>query len=172
MRHQATIAYLGLGSNLSQPQQQICRALQEISVLPQLLLQQTSRFVHSAPQGVMPAQPDFVNAVCQVATTLSARSLLQDLLAIEQQLGRVRLQQDGPRVIDLDLLLYGACRIAEQDLQVPHPRLHLRRFVLEPLLDVAPAIAIPGLGPAAEFLPACLDQRLQWLAAEPVQDVI
>ncbi|HED13522.1 MAG TPA: 2-amino-4-hydroxy-6-hydroxymethyldihydropteridine diphosphokinase [Gammaproteobacteria bacterium] len=172
MRHQAAIAYLGLGSNLCIPERQIGLALREISLLPRLQLQQVSRFVCSAPQGGVQSQPDFVNAVCKITTTLTAHTLLQELLVLEKQLGRVRLLQDGPRVIDLDLLLYGDVVIQEQGLIVPHPRLYQRRFVLEPLLDITPTVVIPGHGPATALLPACLGQRLEWLSTEPEREVI
>jgi len=168
----ATTAYLGLGSNLCVPSQQIMLALQKIARLPQLQLQQNSRLVCSAPQGHVCTQPDFVNAVCEITTTLTAHALLKEILTLEKQLGRVRLLPDGPRVIDLDLLLYCDTIIQDELLTVPHPRMHERRFVLQPLLEIAPAIVISGLGPAAEYLTPCLDQRLEWLQAEPVRQVI
>jgi len=166
MQLKATIAYLGLGSNLQQPQQQIVMALQKLTITPELELRKVSGFVQSAPQGNIRSQPDFINAVCCISTKLTAHALLEELLDLELELGRVRLEPDGPRVIDLDLLLYGQSVIRDHDLTVPHPCLHQRRFVLQPLLEIAPDISIPGLGPACDYLQRCMNQRVDVINAE------
>ncbi len=172
MHGQPTTAYLGLGSNLCEPRRQLKLALDAIAVLPGLDLQRVSRLVCSSPQGTVLDQPDFINAVCEITTTLQAKALLNQLLVLEKRLGRVRLIQDGPRIIDLDLLLFGQQTIDENVLILPHPRLHLRRFVLEPLLDIAPDIVIPGLGLARDLLSACENQQLSWLQPEYIGKVI
>ena len=98
------------------------------------------------PVGGPPGQIDYLNAVAEVQTDLPAAELLHTLLAIEQRLGRERVERHGPRTIDLDLLLYGDEVISEPGLEVPHPRLHLRSFVLEPLAEIAPGVVHPTLG--------------------------
>jgi 2-amino-4-hydroxy-6-hydroxymethyldihydropteridine diphosphokinase len=110
-----------------------------------------SSLYRSLPVGYA-AQPDFINAVAELDTELVARSLLERLLSIERTQGRVRTIPNGPRILDLDLLLFGAERIDEQGLSVPHPRMHERAFVLVPLLEIAPSVSVPGHGSAAALL--------------------
>jgi 2-amino-4-hydroxy-6-hydroxymethyldihydropteridine diphosphokinase len=107
------------------------------------------------------AQPDFVNAVAALDTELDAHALLRELQALEAGHGRRRGFANAPRTLDLDLLLFGDERIAETDLVVPHPRMHERAFVLEPLVEVAPDAQIPGRGKAQALLAGCADQNVQ-----------
>jgi 2-amino-4-hydroxy-6-hydroxymethyldihydropteridine diphosphokinase len=148
-------AFIGLGSNLSQPATQVRRAMDELESLPDTTVVARSGTYRSAPMG--PAdQPDFANAVVGILTQLSPRQLLGELLALEQRLGRGgRAQRWGPRIIDLDLLVYDAVEISEPGLVVPHPGLAERRFVLQPLADIAPDLMIPGLGRVSKILKVC-----------------
>ncbi len=157
----AHTAYVGLGANLGDAQQTLRRALQALAALPQTRVQAASGFYRSAP--VDAAGPDFVNAVARLHTALAPHALLDQLQRIEQRFGRERPYRNAPRTLDLDLLLHGSARIDDARLQLPHPRLHRRRFVLEPLLELAPTLSLPGLGPAAALLPA--------LAAQPVSRI-
>ena len=156
-------AVVGLGSNLAHPHRQIARALCAIMRLPRTRLLAVSRNYVSAPVGCGDPQPDYVNAVAIVATALPPRALLARLLSIERARHRRRSPGDAPnaaRTLDLDLLLYGARRIAIRDLTVPHPRMQERAFVLRPLGDVAPASIIPGRGLARHFLRNVRAQRV------------
>jgi 2-amino-4-hydroxy-6-hydroxymethyldihydropteridine diphosphokinase len=157
----ATVAYIGLGANLGDAPASLQDALYRIARLPDTELLQSSRLWRSAP--VDATGPDFYNAVAQVSTHLDAETLLACLHEIEAAHGRERPYRNAPRTLDLDLLMYGNAVIATAHLVVPHPRMHVRRFVLGPLLELAPEIAIPGIGPAAAALAAITDQ-----AAEPV----
>ena len=139
-------AYIGLGSNLDAPGAQVEGALRELDALPQTRLIARSRLYRTAPWGGI-AQPDFINAVAALDTHLDAHRLMRELLAIEHRAGRRRDgERNGPRVLDLDLLLYGEEQFAEVDLQIPHPRLHERAFVLVPLAEIAPDLIVPGHG--------------------------
>lgn len=156
-------AVVGLGSNLAHPRRQLARALRAITRLPRTGLLAVSRNYVSAPVGCGDPQPDYVNAIAIVATALAPRALLARLLAIERSQHRRRSAGDAPnaaRTLDLDLLLYGARRIATRDLTVPHPRMHERAFVLRPLIDVAPASIIPRRGLARRFLRNVRGQRI------------
>jgi len=142
-----TRAFVGLGSNLGDREATILRALARLQDEPELRLVRVSSLRETEPVGYVD-QPQFLNGVAELETELPARDLLTRLLAIERELGRTRGEGPplGPRTIDLDLLLYGEDTIAEAGLQVPHPRMHMRRFVLEPLAEVAPDLVIPGHG--------------------------
>lgn len=140
-------AYIGLGANLGEAANTLQVALQAIGLLPESRLLAASPLYRSAPVGYLD-QPDFVNAVACIETTRPALQLLTDLQALEEQSGRQRTFRNAPRTLDLDLLLYGDCVLNEPDLELPHPRMHQRGFVLVPLLDIAPNIIIPGVGPA------------------------
>lgn len=153
-RHDAWIA---LGSNLQDPAAQIRSAFAALDAVPSTRVVAKSSLYRSTPWGHAD-QPDFVNAVARVATELSAPDLLATLLAIEHLRGRVRTIPNGPRILDLDLLLYDDARIAEPDLIVPHPRMHQRAFVLVPMLEIETGIAVPGIGSAREIL-SHLDTR-------------
>src|SRR4051794_5146959 len=146
----ATTAYVALGSNLGDRTQSLDRA---VALLRQhVAVTKVSTYRETAPVGGPAGQGPYLNAVAEVQTDLAARDLLGVLLAIEDQLGRVRTERWGPRTLDLDLLLYGLDVIAEPDLTVPHPRLHERRFVLEPLVEIAPLAIHPILQSTAADL--------------------
>lgn len=149
-----TIAYIALGSNLDGPQQHIERAPRDIAALAKTTLLKTSPLYRTAPIG--PAgQPDFINAVCSIETALPPTTLLQALQQIEQQHGRLRKAHWGPRTLDLDILLYGRQHIATDALQVPHPRMAERNFVLKPLLDLDDTLRLPDGTPLAKLLANC-----------------
>jgi len=157
-------AYIGLGSNLSDPVDQLQRALIELDRMPDTHLVRRSSLYRSAPIGKVD-QPDFLNAVALVETQLSARALLGALLAIENAHGRARTELNGPRTLDLDLLLFGEKVIREPGLEVPHPRMHERAFVLWPLAEVEPQAQVPGRGKIAQLLAAVADQRVNRIDA-------
>ncbi len=158
----AVQVFIALGANIAQPAKQIRRAVALICLLPQTRLVKTSSFYCTAPVGYAD-QPDFINAVVELRTSLSAEELLESLLAIESALGRERTIPNGPRTIDLDLILYGEQTIEEKELVVPHPRMHERAFVLIPLTEIAPDVIIPGIGPASAQLTSVADQSLKRL---------
>jgi len=143
-------AYIGLGSNLGDRDATIRAA---IASLPGVVA--VSKLRETEPVGVVD-QPRFLNGAARLETELSARQLLDALLAVERELGRERRERWGPRTIDLDLLLYGNETLDEPGLTVPHPHLHERRFALEPLAELDPELVIPGRGPVA-VLVAALD---------------
>lgn len=158
-------AYIGLGSNLDNPVQQIESAQQQIAGLPQVELVAHSPLYRSSPVGPQD-QPDYVNAVTHIITRLAPLELLQQLQAIENAHGRLRLVRWGARTLDLDVLLYGAQLIDLPTLQVPHPELPRRAFVLYPLADVAASdLSIPGKGTLNQLLAQCPADGLQRLAA-------
>ncbi len=157
------IAFIGLGSNLEDPPGQLQRALAAIAKLPDTQLLAQSSLYRSAPLGY-PDQPDFVNAVANIATTLTPQVLLQALLQIEHQHGRERTFRNAPRILDLDVLLYDDVQLHEPGLTIPHPQMHLRAFVLLPLLEIAPDSSIPGIGRAELALVKCQNQILERLA--------
>ena len=146
-----TVAYIGLGSNLDNPAEQITVAMDELSVLPETSLVRCSSLYRSAPLGPQD-QPDFINAVVKLQTGLTADKLLEQLQQIEKTHGRIRTVHWGPRTLDLDLLLFGNMRIKTENLTVPHPHIAERGFVLSPLLEIDPAIDIPGRGSASDLL--------------------
>ena len=147
-------AYIGLGSNLDNPEWQLERALRALGDIPDTRLAARSSFYRSAPLGPGD-QPEFINAVALLETSLPARQLLGSLQSIENNQGRIRDGQKwGPRTLDLDLLLYGAELIDDAELTVPHREIRHRNFVLLPLLELAPELEIPGLGKADELLEA------------------
>jgi 2-amino-4-hydroxy-6-hydroxymethyldihydropteridine diphosphokinase len=141
-----TLAYVGLGSNLGDREATIRRA---IAALPGVLA--VSELRETDPVGVT-AQPAFLNGAIALETELSPRELLETLLAVERQLGRERRERWGPRTIDLDVLLYGGETVDEPGLTVPHPRLHERRFALEPLAELDPELVVPGRGRVSDLL--------------------
>jgi 2-amino-4-hydroxy-6-hydroxymethyldihydropteridine diphosphokinase len=156
-------AYVGLGSNLGHPRRRLARAVSALARLPRTRLVAHSGNYVSAPLGTSGPQPDYVNAVAVVSTALGSSAMLERLQAIERRLGRRRVPgqpRNAPRVLDLDLLLYGRVRACRPGLTVPHPRMHERAFVLRPLLDVAPAVTIPGRGAARSWLPRTRGQRI------------
>lgn len=156
-------AYVGLGSNLHGPAGQLQTAIELLARLPATRLIAHSSLYRSAPFGGV-EQPDFVNAAAALLTRLSARQLLVELKQIEARRGRdggdVRW---GPRVLDLDLLVYGSQTIAEDGLVVPHPGIAERNFVLFPLLELAPELHVPGLGRLASLPVNTLEPRIEKL---------
>ncbi len=145
-------AYIGIGSNLGERELTIRDALELLAADPELEVEAVSSIRETDPVGMVD-QPRFLNAAIRLATDLAPYPLLERLLAVEQQLGRVRTgERYGPRTIDLDLLLYGDEIVDEPGLRVPHPRLAERRFVLEPLAELDPGLVVPGLGPVQGLL--------------------
>lgn len=138
-------AYIGLGSNLGEREDNIRAALEAIADLPDTDLVRVSSLYDTEPVGEV-EQPNFLNAALVVDTELDARTLLWNLMLIEKRLGRVRAQRWGPRTIDLDLLLYGDELIEDDDLRVPHPEIIRRSFVLVPLVELEPRLVHPGTG--------------------------
>lgn len=157
------IAFVGLGSNLEDPRSQLLRAFAELEALPNTRLVARSSLYRSAPLG-NPDQPEFVNAVAKIATALTPQALLQALLQIEHRHGRERIFRNAPRTLDLDVLLYDDVQLHEHGLTIPHPQMHLRAFVLQPLLEIAPDAGIPGIGRAATALEGCRDQVLEMIS--------
>jgi 2-amino-4-hydroxy-6-hydroxymethyldihydropteridine diphosphokinase len=157
--------FVGLGSNLGGDESARCarltRALREIGELPGTRVVAASSPWRSAP--VDAEGPDFVNAVAELCTALEPGVLLRALHDIEVRHGRERPFRNAPRTLDLDLLLHGQRRVDTPVLVLPHPRLHLRAFVLEPLAEVAPDLALPGLGALAAWRARAADQRLERL---------
>jgi 2-amino-4-hydroxy-6-hydroxymethyldihydropteridine diphosphokinase len=141
-----TLAYIGLGSNLGDREETIRRAVELLGAA------RVSTLIETEPWGYAD-QPRFLNAVAELETDEPPRALLARLLEIELELGRTREgPRYGPRTIDLDLLLYGDDRLDEPGLGLPHPRLHERAFVLEPLAELAPELVVPGFGPVKALL--------------------
>lgn len=146
-----TRAFVGLGANLGDREATIRAALGRLAATAGVELVAVSEFRQTDPWGPVP-QPRYVNAAAELETTLTPRELLQTLLSIEQELGRVRgSERYGPRTIDLDLLVYGDVVVVDDELEVPHPRLADRAFVLDPLSDLDPELVIPGRGTVAEL---------------------
>jgi 2-amino-4-hydroxy-6-hydroxymethyldihydropteridine diphosphokinase len=148
-----TRSFVGLGANLEDPRAQIERALELLADEDGIEVVAVSTLRETDPVGYED-QPRFLNGAAELRTALPPRKLLERLLAIERSLGRVRGEgpRFGPRTIDLDLLLYGDRIVRQEGLEVPHPRLHERRFALEPLAELDPALEIPGRGPVQALL--------------------
>ena len=146
-----TTAFVGIGSNLGDRETNLRRAIELLTAEDGIEVVAVSEVRETEPVGPVEQGP-FLNGVVQVETTLPPGDLLERLLSVESRLGRVRAERWGPRTIDLDLLLYGSERVDEPGLTVPHPRLHERRFALEPLLDLDPTLEIPELGPISTLL--------------------
>ena len=158
-----SLVYVGLGSNLDHPRRRLARAMRALARLPRTRLLAASGNYVSAPIGADEPQPDYVNAVAMLRTALGPGAMLRRLTAIERRHGRRRVpgeRRNAPRVLDLDLLLYGRRRFSGSRLTVPHPRMHERAFVLRPLLDIAPAVTIPGRGAARRWLSLTRGQRI------------
>jgi len=143
--------FVGLGSNLDRPVSQVRDALRELDGLPDTRLLRRSPLYRSAPLGP-PGQPDYINAVAMLETRLMPDALLDLLQGIERRHGRMRGERWGPRTLDLDLLLFADRRIDSERLQVPHPEISRRPFVLVPLHDIAPELIVPGVGPLSELV--------------------
>lgn len=151
-------AFVALGGNLGPVEKRLPAVMAELDALPKTRLLRASSLYRTAPVGYAD-QPDFINAVVMLETGLPAPDLMAALLALETRHGRVRTRPDGPRTLDLDLLLCDDLVMAGDGfLRLPHPRMHQRAFVLVPLLEIAPDCELPGLGAASGFLPHCADR--------------
>lgn len=137
-------AYIGLGSNLSDRQANIVEAIRRLSSIPEIAVINSSSLYETEPVGYKD-QGWFINTVIEVSTILSPRRLLDMCLMIEDDMGRIRRIQKGPRKIDIDILIYDGVIVDEEDLKIPHPAMHERRFVLIPLLEIAPHLDHPIL---------------------------
>jgi 2-amino-4-hydroxy-6-hydroxymethyldihydropteridine diphosphokinase len=147
-----TLAYVGLGANLGEREATLQRAVELLAEEPEIEVVSTSELRETDPVGVVD-QPRFLNGAVGLETSLSARELLDALLRVERILGRVRAgPRWGARTVDLDLLLYGDEVVDEPGLHVPHPRLHERRFALEPLAELDPGLVVPGQGRVSALL--------------------
>jgi len=153
------LVYVGLGANIGEPRRQIQVAIEELEKLPCTRVVLASSIYKSAPLGKVD-QPDFLNAVVQLETGLPPEALLDRLQDIEHRHGRERPFAGAPRTLDLDLLLYGNRSIDSPRLTVPHPRMHERAFVLEPLLELDAQISVPGKGLARALRSACGAQTI------------
>jgi 2-amino-4-hydroxy-6-hydroxymethyldihydropteridine diphosphokinase len=151
---QPVVAYIGLGSNLQNPASQLQQALQALAAIPACRLLSHSSLYGSAPMGPQD-QPDYVNAVAALKTSLTAEQLLDQLQGIENHQGRVRKERWGARTLDLDLLLFGDQIINTERLVVPHVGIAERSFVLYPLQEIAPGLVIPGMGALKDLVKRC-----------------
>lgn len=162
-------AYIGLGANQGDTAATLAAAVESLKSVERSGFVAVSGFYRTAP--IDAPGPDFLNAVVCIDTELEPYSLLLHLLDIEMMLGRKRRtgsgQKNAPRKVDLDLLMVGDLIMRSTPLTLPHPRLHERAFVLRPLLDLAPDLVLPGLGPAAGFLARIGDQRVEPVATPP-----
>ena len=157
-------AWIGLGANLGEPVVALRGALEALAALDACKLLRHSSLYRTTPIGPgVENQPDYINAVAELSTMLSAQALLDALFSIEAHFGRERSARNAARTLDLDLLLYGDTRIDTPSLVVPHPRMHERAFVLSPLAELAPQATIPGRGRVADLLAALDDQGIRRL---------
>jgi 2-amino-4-hydroxy-6-hydroxymethyldihydropteridine diphosphokinase len=160
-----TQVFIGLGGNIGDPQEAMRQALHRLSSEPMVVLRAVSSLYRTPPWG-RTDQPDFLNAVAELETSLSARALLDLCLQTEHALKRVRGERWGPRVIDMDILWFGGRAVEEEGLQLPHPRMEDRAFVMVPLAEIAPDLPLRA-GVTASAVAAKLDQGGISLAAEP-----
>ncbi|WP_366918256.1 2-amino-4-hydroxy-6-hydroxymethyldihydropteridine diphosphokinase [Accumulibacter sp.] len=158
------LAFVALGANLADPVAQVRAAHEALGELPQSTVTRLSSLYRTEPVGIR-GQPDFINAVAALHTALGAGQLLDALFAVERRFGRLREFRNAPRTLDLDLLLYDQLVLDSPRLSLPHPRMHLRAFVLAPLVEIAADCRIPGRGLAAAWLTAVSRQRIERLAA-------
>lgn len=161
-----SLVYLGLGANLGQPEASLCAAAASIAAWPEVSQARLSSRYRSAP--IDSSGDDYVNAVLEIDTSLAALTLLERLQALELQHGRERPYHNAPRTLDLDILLYQQQELKTARLNLPHPRLHLRAFVLLPLLELAPDIHIPGLAAAQHYLASVADQAISLIPGSQV----
>ena len=144
-------AFIALGANLENPVRQVQQAISELAGIEQTRVLAVSSLYRTAPVGYSD-QPDFINAVATLQTGLSPHELLDALHVIERRHGRQRSVRNAPRTLDLDLLMYGTRVVREENLTLPHPRLHERAFVLLPLAEIAPDAQLPGRGPLSQLI--------------------
>jgi 2-amino-4-hydroxy-6-hydroxymethyldihydropteridine diphosphokinase len=158
------LAYIGCGSNLGHSRQTLFQADREIDQLADTCVTRTSAVYRSSPVGVSETQPDYLNSVIELQTSLSSRELLAEMMAIEARHGRVRSSTSNQaRTLDLDLLLYGNETRTDSDLTLPHPRIQDRAFVLYPLHELEPGLEIPGHGRVSDLLAAVAEQDIEKL---------
>jgi 2-amino-4-hydroxy-6-hydroxymethyldihydropteridine diphosphokinase len=155
-------AFVGIGSNLGDAQDHVRRALKQLATLARTTLTAKSSMFRTAPLDA--DGDDYINAVAQIDTALTAEELLHELQTLENAAGRERPYPNAPRTLDLDLLLYGRQIISGNALAVPHPRMLQRAFVLIPLLQIDPLITIPGKGPAHDFVQDVAEQKIHKIA--------
>ncbi|NLF55738.1 MAG: 2-amino-4-hydroxy-6-hydroxymethyldihydropteridine diphosphokinase [Thauera phenolivorans] len=153
-------AYVAFGANLGDPRKAFALACARLAALPRTGIVARSSLYRSAPVGVED-QPDYINAVIALDTALAPRALLEALLSIEAEGGRTRDFHRAPRTMDLDLLLHDDIVLDEPGLQLPHPRMHERAFVLQPLAEIAPTATIPGHGSVQSLLAGVADQSIE-----------
>ena len=166
---EGTLAYIGIGANLDDPPAQCRQAVERLSGVSGITLERVSSFYRTEPvipesagrkqRGELEKQNWFVNAAAEIRTVLSPRDLLKELQHIENSMGRIRTIKGGPRIIDLDLLLYGQEIYEEEGLTVPHPEMHRRLFVLEPLCEIASYLIHPAFGVSMRGLKDRLDDN-------------
>ncbi len=144
-------AFVALGANLENPVRQVQQAISELGAIEYTRVLAISSLYRTAPVGYAD-QPEFINAVVKLKTGLSPHELLDALHVIENRHGRQRSVRNAPRTLDLDLLMYGSREVTEDDLTLPHPRMHERAFVLLPLAEIAPDVQIPGRGPLSQLI--------------------
>lgn len=154
-----TLVYVGLGANLGDAKAVLADAYAELQRLPETRGHRCSPWFRTAP--IDSSGPDYLNAVVCFDTTLSPQALLEALQRIEHAHGRERPYRNAPRTLDLDVLLYGQQSIATPSLTIPHPRMHQRAFVLQPLAALAPEVVIPGRGSVSSLLPQVADQACE-----------
>ena len=166
----ALTAYLGLGANLGEREVHLARAVHLLAESPAVQISRSSSIYQTAPWGYL-EQPDFLNSVLEIETTLEPVALLELTQSIERQIGRQPGIRFGPRLIDIDILLYGeqSIRLEEPDLQIPHPRMHLRAFVLVPLAELAPALVVPNFSARVKELRDGVDGKEGVILWDPAQ---
>lgn len=158
-------AFVALGSNLANPTAQVEKAFVALGHLPHSRLIKKSSLYQTAPVDCIDAAPDFINAVAEIETELSAEMLLDAIHAIENSAGRERPYINAPRVLDCDLLLYENMTLNSAKLTLPHPRMHTRGFVLLPLFEIAPHISIPNHGKIAQLITPAISLGIKKLPA-------
>ena len=166
----ALTAYLGLGANLGEREVHLARAVHLLAESPAVQISRSSSIYQTAPWGYL-EQPDFLNSVLEIETTLEPVALLELTQSIERQIGRQPGIRFGPRLIDIDILLYSeqSIRLEEPDLQIPHPRMHLRAFVLVPLAELAPALVVPNFSARVKELRDGVDGKEGVILWDPAQ---
>ena len=163
------VVYLGLGSNLNEPLQQLATALHALAAMQDTSILKVSKIYQSEPQEVE-AQPDFYNQVVKIKTKLTPKALLRAIHEIEDEQGRVREECYGPRTLDIDILLYGDLLLETEDLMIPHPKLEQRLFFLKPLHEVAPFLFTPDGISIRELMEAISDQSVVALPSDEDED--
>ncbi|MBO68415.1 MAG: 2-amino-4-hydroxy-6-hydroxymethyldihydropteridine diphosphokinase [Acidiferrobacteraceae bacterium] len=154
-------AWIGVGANLGNPKKTVPAAIRRLNEQAQVNVQKSSSLYQTKPISSI-SQPDFINAVVRVRTSLDPMELLNVLLKVESEFGRIRDDSvDGPRVLDMDLLIYSDLILDLPELSVPHPRLTERLFVLKPLREIESSIKLPGLGSIDQYMHACRDQKVK-----------